>query len=245
MQAKAFVPVQYRVPVRKALRILNHLGMRVTCPCCRWRFRRFLPYGVNQRANALCPNCGSLERHRLLWLYLKNRTDLFQRSHRMLHIASEPIFARMFQRLPALTYFTADLNSQSVSVRLDITNVAYKDNSFDVVLCNHVLEHVENDRKAMTELWRVLRPGGWAIINSPIDLERAETFEDWSIKSPVDRERAFGQRDHVRLYGRDYKERLQKAGFAVKVDRYIRELDPYVVRKHGLPDEEIYFCTKQ
>jgi 2-polyprenyl-3-methyl-5-hydroxy-6-metoxy-1,4-benzoquinol methylase len=163
----------------------------------------------------------------------------------MLHIAPEPIFARMFQTLPALRYFTADLNSQSASVKLDITNVAYKDSLFDVILCNHVLEHVEDDRKAMRELWRVLRPGGWAILNSPIDPERADTFEDWSITSPVDRERAFGQRDHVRLYGRDYKERLQKAGFAVKVDRYIRELEPDVVRKYGLPDEDIYFCAKQ
>ena len=162
MQAKAFVPTKYRVPLRKALCILRHLGVRVTCPCCRWRFRRFLPFGVNQRSNALCPRCGSLERHRLLWLYLNNRTNLFQRSHRMLHIAPEPIFARMFRTMPMLSYFTGDLTSKLAGVRMDITNVAYKDNSFDIILCNHVLEHVERDRKAMTELLRVLIPGGWA-----------------------------------------------------------------------------------
>jgi SAM-dependent methyltransferase len=146
--------------------------------------------------------------------------------------------------MPLLNYFTADLTSKLADVKVNIANLAYKDNSFDVILCNHVLEHVEDDRKAMRELFRVLIPGGWAILNSPIDPERAETFEDSSITAPEDRERAFGQRDHVRLYGRDYKERLEKAGFIVRVDSYVDELDIDFVRKYGIKAEQIFFCTK-
>jgi predicted SAM-dependent methyltransferase len=138
-----------------------------------------------------------------------------------------------------LSYFTADLKSALASVKTDITNIAYKSNSIDVVLCNHVLEHVPEDRKALTELFRVLIPGGWAILNSPIDLERAETFEDPSIISPQDRERAFGQSDHVRIYGRDYKGRLENAGFVVTVESYFRDLELHIFRKYGLSDEEI------
>jgi len=127
---------------------------------------------------------------------------------------------------------------------MDITYIPYKHNSFDVILCNHVLEHVVEDQKAIRELFRVLTPGGWAILQCPIDSQRAKTFEDPSITAPHDRARAFGQHDHVRIYGRDYKERLEKAGFTVKVDNYARDLDINVVRKYGLKDEEIHFCTK-
>jgi len=127
---------------------------------------------------------------------------------------------------------------------MDITNIPYKDHSFDVVLCNHVLEHVVDDQKAMRELFRVLTPGGWAILNSPIDPRRAKTFEDPNITSPQDRERAFGQQDHVRIYGCDYRERLEKAGFKVKLDNYIRDLSIDLVEKYGLKGEKVYFCTK-
>jgi SAM-dependent methyltransferase len=127
---------------------------------------------------------------------------------------------------------------------MDITKIPCKDNAFDVVLCNHVLEHVVDDQKAMRELFRVLVPGGWAIVQSPIDSQRAKTFEDPTILSAHDRERAFGQHNHVRMYGRDYKDRLEKAGFTVNVDSYAIDLDTETVRKYGLPDEEIYFCTK-
>jgi SAM-dependent methyltransferase len=244
MQAKALVPRKYRSSLGIALRTVQHLGVQVKCPCCGWHFRRFLPFGVVERANASCPKCGSLERHRVLWLYLKNKTDFFARNHRVLHVAPERVFAAIFRRMPRLRYIAADLASKLANIRMDITAIPYKDNSFDVVLCNHVLEHVVEDQKAIGELFRVLVPGGWAILQCPVDPQRAKTFEDPQIISPQDRERAFGQQDHVRIYGRDYKERLEKAGFTVKVDNYVRDLDVNIVRKYGLKDEDIHFCTK-
>jgi SAM-dependent methyltransferase len=146
--------------------------------------------------------------------------------------------------MPHLDYITADLSSSQVNTKADITNIPCKDNSFDVVLCNHVLEHVPDDQRAMRELLRTLAPGGWAILQSPIDSGRDVTFEDSSITSPRDRERAFGQHNHVRIYGRDYRRRLERAGFQVNVDSYAKDLEPLVVSKYGLQEEQIYFCTK-
>ena len=212
MKERAFTTTKkYGRIIGRLFRPLLHLGTRVMCPCCGWRFRQFLPGGVVvQRANALCPKCGSLERHRLLWLYIKNKTDFFKRNSKVLHFAPESIFARHFRRLPQLDYITADLSSPRVRTKADIMNIPCKDNSFDVVLCNHVLEHVADDQKAIREICRVLNPNGWAILQSPIDTRRAKTFEDPTIVSPEERERAFGQHNHVRMSGRDYKDRLEK-----------------------------------
>jgi SAM-dependent methyltransferase len=179
-----------------------------------------------------------------LWLYFKNRTDIFDRHYTVLHFAPERVFAQSLRKMPLLHYVTADLSSSSADLRTDIMNISCKDDSFDIVLCNHVLEHVKDDQKGMSELCRVLSPGGWAILQSPIDPRRSKTFEDPTIVSPEARERVFGQWNHVRVYGRDYKERLEKAGFAVKVDSYFKELPAEAVRKYGLQNEEIYFCTK-
>lgn len=215
------------------------------CPCCGWHFRKFLPYGAMKRPNVGCPRCDSAERHRLLMLYLKNRTNLFSDNLRVLHFAPEYIFQKSFESMPNLDYISADLDSPLAMVKMDITNILYEDNSFDVILCSHVLEHVVDDQKAMRELFRVLKPGGWAILGSPMDLNRDKTFEDPSIASPEDQIRTFGYPGHVRIYGRDYKERLEKAGFTVRVDSYVRELSPDTIKKYGLMrDEDIYVCTK-
>jgi SAM-dependent methyltransferase len=151
----------------------------------------------------------------------------------------------MLKRLPGVRYVAIDLTSGAVNARADIGHLGIADNTFDAVISNHVLEHVEDDARAMRELARVLRPEGWAVLQVPIDLDRERTFEDWTICDPEAREAAFGQHDHVRVYGRDYKDRLEMAGFEVAVDGYAQSLGPCAVRRYGLlPTEDIYICTK-
>lgn len=227
-------------PVRR----LAFRGRRRLCPLCGSHLRRFLAFGLEPRPEALCPVCESLERHRLLWLYFRERTDLFDgRPRRFLHFAPAPALARHLERVDGLDYLTADLNAPRVMTKMDVTAIAAPDDTFDVVCCNHVLEHVPDDRRAMSEILRVLRPGGWAILQVPI---RGETTqEDLSITDPRERERRYGQYDHVRQYGRDYAARLREAGFDVSVDAFVRTLDPDRVRYHGLPaEEDIYVCRK-
>ncbi|WP_071591937.1 class I SAM-dependent methyltransferase [Baaleninema simplex] len=224
---------------------IRYIGDNVVCPCCNGHFREFRTAGVGQRPNAQCPRCTAMERHRLLWLYLQQRTNLFTDRLKVLHIAPEKIFYHKFIELDNLDYLTADLDSSLAMVKMDITDIQYDDNSFDVVLCNHVLEHIPNDRQAMRELCRVLKPGGWAILQVPLDLDRDETFEDPSVESPEERERLFGQKDHVRWYGKDYADRLQEAGFTVKIDPFVRELDEAIVKRYALlPHHDVYYCTK-
>jgi SAM-dependent methyltransferase len=130
-------------------------------------------------------------------------------------------------------------------LKINIADIPLPDDQFDCVICYHVLEHIPDDQKAMRELFRVLKPGGWAILQSPIDFNHDKTFEDPSIVSPDERERFFGQNDHVRIYGRDYKDRLEKAGFVVKVDDYVQQLGDSAIKKYGLMrDEKIHFCSK-
>ncbi len=215
------------------------------CPCCNGHFHEFLPHGVKHRPNARCPNCGSLERHRLLWLYLQNRTNLFSENLKVLHIAPEDVFQKAFRAMPNLDYISGDIKSSRAMVKIDITNIFYEANSFDVILCVHVLEHILDDRKAMRELFRVLKPDGWAILQVPIDLKRNKTFEDPCITTPEDRTRIFGQHDHVRIYGRDYRDRLEESGFVVTVDGYVRDLGIDLIKKYSLKQhQEIYFCRK-
>jgi hypothetical protein len=229
------------------LQSVPYLGNQVTCPCCGGHFRHFLPhaYEVIARLNALCPRCHCAERHRLLWLYLHNRTNFFRDNLKVLHFAPEYIFERKIRKCSNLDYITADLLSPDVMVHMDITDIPYTDNTFDVILCSHVLVYVQDDRKAMCELYRVLKPGGWAILLVPIDLELATTIEDPSAIDPLERLRRFGQRDHVRIYGRDYLTRLEQAGFTVRQDPYVQELPPSLIERYSLLDVPIFFCTKQ
>ena len=128
-------------------------------------------------------------------------------------------------------------------VKMDITDIQYPDASFDVIVCYHVLEHVPDDRLAMREMRRVLKPGGWAILQSPLRVELEKTYEDFSITAPEERERAFGQRDHVRLYGRDYEQRLQESGWIVERDNFARRMDAAKRARYSVDaDEDIYLC---
>lgn len=218
---------------------------QVICPCCGGHFAEFLPYGNTARPNAKCPKCGSKARHRLLWLYLHEKTNFFSDTLRVLHFAPEKRFKKFFTTLPNLTYVGADLRPNRAMVVTDITDAAFKGESFDVILCSHVLEHVTDDRRAMNELFRVLKSGGWAIIQSPTDPGRDQTFEDPEILLPEDRERVFGHSDHVRIYGKDYQSRLEGAGFTVRMDTYARDLEPETIERYGLKrTAEICFCTK-
>lgn len=217
-------------------------GNGVECPVCEGHFRKFLPYGYNKmRENALCPNCLSLERHRLLWLYLKNRTDFFSGSLRVLHLAPEQCFYRRFRKMKNLSYVTADLESPLADVKLDVQAMPFGDQEFDVVICNHVLEHVTNDRMAMREVFRVLRPGGFAIMQVPTDYSMEKTCEDANITDPLERERHFRQKDHYRFYGRDYLNRITEAGFVIREENYLLSLSREDREHFRLPEMEFMY----
>ncbi len=222
-------------------------GDQVKCPVCDRSFSKFLSYGSNValRDNVLCPHCLSLERHRLLWLFLKERTDFFTANHKLLHIAPEQCFHERFLKLENITYDTGDLESPLAKYHFDLHQVPFEDNSYDIVICNHVMEHVADDHQCMKELYRVLKPGGWAIMQVPIDYTRTETYEDSSITSPEEREREFWQKDHVRLYGKNYPEVLAEAGFKVESVDFVNSIPEDLRAKYRLQDEEIiYLCRK-
>lgn len=203
-------------------------------------FKKFLPYGYeNQRENVLSPSTLSLERHRLLWLYLKNETDFFKAPKKVLHFAPEQAFYKRFRAMKNLDYTTTDLNSPLADVKADICDLPFEDDSYDVIFCNHVLEHIPDDTKAMQELYRILKPGGMAILQIPQDLQRADTFEDNSITDRNERAAIFGQYDHVRIYGRDYFDKLRTIGFKVREVDYTAQLDAAEVDKYRLAKGEI------
>lgn len=240
------LPGESRYAALGVARSLVYRGTNVECPCCRGMFRAFRPHRA--RRGAKCPACGSLERHRVLWLYLEQRTNLMTAPLDVLHIAPEYSFRRRLRSQAHLDYLTADLDSPLADIQLDVTRMPFSDGSFDVVLCNHVLEHVSDDRAAMREIERILRPDGWAILLVPIERSRATTFEDPAIDSPEQRFEYYGQEDHARLYGLDYADRLAEAGFHVSVDDFGSELSEADIRRYGLRRdgaiEEIYHCAK-
>ncbi|QXP55907.1 methyltransferase domain-containing protein [Cellulophaga sp. HaHa_2_95] len=203
-------------------------------------FKRFLPYGYESpRENVLSPSTLSLERHRLLWLYLKNETDFFTKKYKVLHFAPEQAFYKRFRALENLNYTTTDLDSPLADIKADICDLPFADNSFDIIFCNHVLEHIPDDTKAMEEIYRILKPNGWAVLQIPQDLKRATTFEDNTITDRKERAKIFGQYDHVRIYGRDYFTKLREIGFHVEEVDYTLKLAPETIDKYRLAKGEI------
>jgi len=220
-------------------------GSTVTCSCCGESFSKFAPRGT---PNRICWNCGSRERHRALSLYFERHPELIVSGMRVLHVAPERSIAHHFKADPTIDYVTGDFEQRFATERVDVTDLQFGDKSFDAVLCNHVLEHVPDDRRAMREINRVLKPDGWAILLIPT-LLRETTFEDPSITSPEERKRVFGQSDHVRIYGRDYVNRLSESGFDVEVFRPDYEWQAAEVATFRLRGPEgvdpIFICRPQ
>ena len=224
---------------------LWYRGKGFTDPINGKSYRKFLPYGYQkQRSNVLSPGTLSLERHRLLWLYFDRETDFFDFAADVLHIAPEQAFIKRFRQLNHRSYITSDLHSPLADVQADICNLPFSDQQFDWVVCNHVLEHIPNDKIAMQEIYRVLKPGGTAILQVPLRLDQ-NTFEDDRITDPKERAQVFGQYDHVRIYGKDYQNRLKQVGFTVKMLAYAEQLTSEEQTHYAVPANEIIpVCTK-
>ena len=250
---KKVISLLIRYVPRKYLQLFSGVGLKavgifyaghgVECPICKSHYRKFLPYGrINPRPNALCPNCLSLERHRLIWLYLHRETNFFFEKLDVLHIAPEPCFMNRFEKQHGDRYITADIESPLAKVKMDIHQIPFGENHFDVVLCNHVLEHVADDIKSMSEIKRVLKPGGWAILQVPFFSPVPEvTDEDSSIKDKRAREKAFGQDDHVRKYGKDYLQRIQRSGLNGVANEFGRTLSKEMATQYGVVQGEIIY----
>lgn len=241
---KAALPVRFKFAARRGfLRVasVSNFGTRVSCPCCGSRFRKFARFhGLDDQ----CPRCGSLMRQRVVTLYLRDVLRVAETGGDILHVGPAPSVSRWLASFPEVRYVSVDLNSPLADVKADITDLPFPDDSHDLVVCLHVLEHVPDDRQAIRELFRVLRPGGKAVIQvppSPFD----ETLEDPTVTDPAERERRYGQYDHVRLCGSDYLERLEEAGFDVTREDYAERFDLASRALYEIhAGEPFYVCVK-
>jgi len=222
-----------------------YVGNKVECPVCGHKFRKLLPYGNKAGENRLCPVCLSLERHRLMWLYLTEYSDFFKNKYKVLHIAPEQPFLKKFKTAKNIDYTTADMVSPIADLHFDIMKIPLPDNSYDWVICNHVLEHVENDIDAMKEILRILKPGGKAILQVPINYSYNETHEDKNITTDKQREEIYGQYDHVRWHGLDYPKRLETAGFVVDSFDIKDYLSAEFVERFRLDKQEILYIANK
>jgi SAM-dependent methyltransferase len=234
----------------KKKQIKFYAGNKVKCPICNSEFKFFAPY--NHRNNVRCLSCDTLDRHRLLWKYLNEKTNIFMDNVKLLHFAPEKVFYNFFSISENIKYYPCDLFPERYDYlskrniyEVDITNIPFDNDFFDIILCNHVLEHIPDDNKAMSELYRVMKIGAWGIFQVPIDYNREKTYEDPSITTPKGRDKAYGFSDHVRLYGCDYKDRLASIGFKVIEDDYVNNISDEDLVKYGLCSNElIYYVQK-
>lgn len=225
----------YLLPVLKIL----FRGKKFKDPIDGNGYSTFFSYGYKKiRKNALCPGTLSLERHRILWLYLTNETNIFESNLRVLHIAPEQIFFKRFRKIKNWDYVTFDLKSPLASVKGDIKSMNFKDDYFDLIICNHVLEHIDDDFKALKEIYRVLKPGGISILQVPMNINRVNTIEDRTVTSKKEREKLYGQYDHVREYGLDFKERVEKIGFEIELIDYVKNFSSDIIEKYSLKKDD-------
>ncbi len=256
--------------VIRDMELQQYRGKGVNCTVCNQEFSSFAPvykwilesHGISpsgleckvESPTGRCPNCGSLPRHRLLWHYLHDHTKLFDGIHwKLLEIAPIKPFFTFFSGLPFILYYPCDLNPEQSHyqgypgkiLKADLCNLPFDDDSFDVILCSHVLEHVVNDHMAMAEMYRVMARGGWGIFQSPVFYNLETTLEDPAVTTPEEREKLFGQRDHVRKYGQDYGQRISGAGFHVSEIGYVNTFTPEEIAYFGFdPFEKIFLCEK-
>ena len=231
--------IKYSFLITPILRIIFY-GKKYTDPIDDSNYSKFLSYGYKTvRKNALCPGTLSLERHRLLWLYLDKETDFLNSNLKVLHVAPEQVFYKKFKKLKNWEYFTFDLNSPIADIKGDLTSTNFKDESFDLIICNHVLEHIEDDKLALNEIYRILKYDGISILQVPLNVKRKSTFEDSSIKSEIQREKYFGQYDHVREYGLDFKYKVEQAGFKVEMINYSTKISEDLIVKYGLMKNDL------
>ena len=231
--------IKYSFLITPILRIIFR-GKKYTDPIDDSNYSKFLSYGYKTvRKNALCPGTLSLERHRLLWLYLDRETNFLSSNLKVLHVAPEQVFYKKFKKLKNWEYFTFDLNSPIADIKGDLISTNFKDEYFDLIICNHVLEHIEDDKSALDEIYRILKYNGISILQVPINVKRENTFEDLSIKSKIQREKYFGQYDHVREYGLDFKDRVEQAGFKVEMINYSKKISQDLVIKYGLMKDDL------
>lgn len=223
---------------------IPYIGTKYECPCCQGKFDVFLDFGIKKRKNVRCPKCLSLERHRLLWLFLKNETNILVEKLSVLHIAPEHCIERNLKGRKNIDYISVDLTSPQAMLKADITKMPFGDNTYDVFICSHVLEHVVEDIKAMKELFRVLKPGGWGVLQIPFDPNQEETIQSLNL-SPEKRVRLFGHPEHVRAYGRDFVDKLESINFQVKSCNYPKELGSKAIKKYRLsPRQYVFYCEK-
>lgn len=246
------------------LRGFYYSGDRFECPVCQHRFRTFLPGGFDlpvikekqiigsgYRENDICPLCQSTDRDRLVYVFLKNKTNLLTGQNTLLHVAPEPTLYRRFKRNRNIHYFPVTKYQEGLYYEnklpsADLLDLQFEGETFDWIICNHVLEHIEDDSKALSEIYRVLKPGGKAILQVPISFILEKTYENPKIITKEEREKHFGQFDHVRIYANDYVQRLEAAGFQVEVieqkniTNNIERLKKFALN----PKEKLFLCTR-